>query len=66
MELNDKRVLFLALCVFLLAYGWVGAADYEDALASQRYYCDSVNLYAESRGEIGHPPYNLQINCDEQ
>ena len=66
MELNDKRVLFLALVVFLLAYGWVGAADYEDALASQRHYCDSVNRYAESRGEFGHPPYNLQIKCDEQ
>jgi|DEB0MinimDraft_3_1074331.scaffolds.fasta_scaffold133609_3 hypothetical protein len=66
MELTDRKHLFLALVVFIIAYGLVGTGDFEDALQSQRHYCDSVSRYAESRGEVGHPPYNLQIKCDEQ
>ncbi len=43
---------------FLLAAGWAGQSDYEDAVLAERAYCERVTLYYATAGEQGWPDYN--------
>ena len=56
-----KALLFTAALV--AALGWAGNADVQEAEAHGSLYCDMVELYESSNGELGWPPYDPQINC---
>jgi len=57
-----KALLFTAALV--AALGLAGKADVEDATAHGSLYCDMVALYESSNGELGWPPYDPAINCN--
>lgn len=40
--MKRKLVTIAAFVGFFAAFGFVGAMDYEDAIAAQQFYCDNV------------------------
>ena len=60
-----KTWQILLLCAALLAaLGLAGNADLEEAERQRAHYCEMVDLYHETDGEYGWPPYNG--NCEDQ
>ena len=51
------HVLILGAAL-LAALGLAGNADLEDAERQREQYCDMVDVYHESGGDYGWPPYN--------
>jgi hypothetical protein len=48
---------------FILAYGLAGNGDIEQQRAERDRYCQMVDLWAETGGDAGWPPYNGK--CEE-
>jgi len=42
----------------LIMYGLAGTADVQDEQAQRDRYCDMIELWAETGGDAGWPPYN--------
>jgi len=55
--------LLLAAAI-LAALGLVGNADRHEAERQAEQYCDMVEIYHESGGEHGWPPYNGECEND--
>jgi hypothetical protein len=53
-----------AISAVIVAFGLVGQADYEDAKAQHERYCEMVELYHETGGTSGWPPYDGE--CKDQ
>jgi len=47
-----------------LAYGLAGNADMQEQERQAERYCQMVDLWAETGGDAGWPPYDGE--CDEQ
>ena len=56
------HVLLLGAAV-VAALGLAGNADLEEAERQAEHYCEMVELYHESGGEHGWPPYKGE--CDD-
>lgn len=48
----------LILVGILVVLGLVGQMDYEEAKRQEQHYCDMVQLWKQTNGEQGWPPYN--------
>jgi hypothetical protein len=49
----------IAVIIVVVAYGYVGANDYEDEVKQRDHYCEMV--------KAGHwPAYDDSINCEEK
>jgi len=55
--------LLLAAAI-LAALGLVGNADRHEAERQAEQYCDMVEIYHETGGDAGWPPYNGE--CDDE
>ena len=51
------QVLLLGAAL-VAALGLTGKADLEDAERQRAHYCEMVDVYHESGGDYGWPPYN--------
>ena len=59
-----KRWQAILIGLALLAvYGLVGNGDVQDEQAQRDRYCDMIELWAETGGDAGWPPYNG--NCED-
>ena len=56
--------LLLLGAAMLAALGFVGNADRKEAERHAEQYCEMVEIYHESGGEHGWPPYNGE--CDDE
>jgi len=43
---------------FILAYGLIGTADMQEQERQAEQYCEMVEIWAETGGDAGWPPYN--------
>jgi hypothetical protein len=50
------------LVILILALGAVGRMDLEDAIQSEKHYCDMVKLYKDTGGDAGWPDYENRYN----
>jgi len=56
--LNSRVLAYSAGTVaFIVLAGWAGRSDYEDAQRSERAYCEQVQLYMDTQGQMGWPDY---------
>jgi len=59
-----KRWQAILIGLALLAvYGLVGNGDVQDEQSQRDRYCDMIELWAETGGDAGWPPYNG--NCED-
>jgi hypothetical protein len=57
-------LLALAVVVALISiWAVAGLGDYEEAVRHQQQYCEMVEIYHESGGEYGWPPYQGEDQC---
>jgi len=52
-----KTFYCVSALVLILAVGLEGQKDYEEAKAHNDYYEEMVQLWQDSNGEYGWPPY---------
>jgi len=50
-------IYVIAIAAMLLLYGLVGSADRADAEAERQQYCEMVELWEQTNGDAGWPPY---------
>jgi len=53
------------LILFAAVMGWVGTADVEEEKRQQESYCEMVEIWDESGGEYGWPPYDGREGCQK-
>lgn len=51
------------LILFTAVMGWVGSMDRADAEREQSHYCEMVQLWEETNGDAGWPPYKGKNQC---
>ena len=51
------KVLLIGL-VLVIGYGLAGNADIQNEQAEQTRYCEMLELWNETDGDAGWPPYN--------
>jgi len=52
------KIVYVLICAALLgAYGLIGSMDRADAEQQQDHYCEMVQLWEETNGDAGWPPY---------
>lgn len=53
------KIILIALgfALFLAIMGWVGNADVEEAERQQETYCEMVEIWHNTNGDSGWPPY---------
>ena len=56
--------IITVLFALVATLGLAGKADVQEAEAHGSEYCDMVALYESSNGELGWPPYDPAINCN--
>jgi len=56
------QAILIGLALLAL-YGLVGNGDVQDEQAQRDRYCDMIELWAETGGDAGWPPYNG--NCED-
>lgn len=56
--MNNAISIWVGVLSLLLILGVVGRGDYDDAVATERHYCEMVG------GKLW-PAYNPNINCEE-
>ena len=47
----------IAAALFIGSLALVGTGDYEEAKASHYRYCEMVQIWNETNGDAGWPPY---------
>lgn len=52
------------LVLLILALGWVGSMDLEDAIRADQTYCNMVRDYKRTDGAIGWPDYEERYDRD--
>ena len=53
-----KALVYLLIgAAFIGAYGLIGSMDRADAEQQQSHYCEMVELWQETNGDAGWPPY---------
>ena len=57
------QVLLLGAAL-VAAYGWIGSMDRQDAEREREQYCDMVQLWHDTNGDAGWPPYNGECSDD--
>jgi len=55
--------IITVLFALVATLGLAGKADVQEAEAHGSEYCEMVELYESSNGELGWPPYDPDINC---
>ena len=55
--MSERILLLIGLMVMTVVLGMVGKGDQEEAEAQSKEYCQMVELWHESGGENGWPPY---------
>lgn len=55
--------IITVLFALVATLGLAGKADVQEAEAHGSEYCEMVELYESSNGELGWPPYDPEINC---
>jgi len=55
--------IITVLFALVATLGLAGKADVQEAEAHGSLYCDMVELYESSNGELGWPPYDPDIKC---
>jgi len=59
----NPYLLTAAAAALVAALGLAGKADVQEAEGHGSEYCDMVELYESSNGELGWPPYDPEIKC---
>ena len=55
--MKSWQAMLIGLALLAL-YGLVGSADMQDSQDDRARYCSMVELWAETGGDAGWPPYN--------
>ena len=58
-----KWVYVLIGAVMIGAYGLIGSMDRADAEREQSHYCEMIQLWDDTNGEAGWPPYKGEGQC---
>ena len=58
----ERWKVLLIGAAFLVAMGLAGTADREEAERQRAQYCEMVELWHESGGDAGWPPYEGECN----
>lgn len=61
--LSLKSPVAWLLLMLVAALMMVGQMDYEDEIKSETRYCGMVEMFEESKGDLGWPPYDPSIQC---
>jgi hypothetical protein len=57
--------MIIAGAFFLVAFGIVGQADYEEAERQHDEYCEMVKLWKQTKGEAGWPAFRAgEVSCE--
>ena len=57
--------MIIAGAFFLVAFGIVGQADYEEAGRQHEEYCEMVKLWKQTKGEAGWPAFRAgEVSCE--
>lgn len=57
--------MIIAGAFFLVAFGIVGQADYEEAERQHDEYCEMVKLWKQTNGESGWPAFRAgEVSCE--
>jgi hypothetical protein len=51
------------LILFTAVMGWVGNGDVEEAERQLETYCEMVQIWHDTNGESGWPPYEGEDQC---
>jgi len=51
------------LILFTAVMGWLGNADVEEAERQLETYCEMVQIWQDTNGESGWPPYEGKDQC---
>jgi len=51
------------LILFTAVMGWVGNSDVEEAERQLETYCEMVQIWHDTNGESGWPPYEGEDQC---
>ena len=64
--MNIKHIGYVAAGLFfLVAFGIVGQADYEEAGRQHGEYCEMVKLWKQTKGEAGWPAFRAgEVSCE--
>lgn len=55
--MSERTLLLIGLVALTIILGMAGKSDQSEAEHQQREYCQMVELWHESDGENGWPPY---------
>lgn len=51
------------LVLLILALGTIGRMDFEDAIQSEKRYCNMVKLHKNTHGDAGWPDYKATYDA---
>ena len=58
-----KLVYILIGAALIVAYGLIGSMDRVDAEREQSHYCEMIQLWDDTNGDAGWPPYKGDEQC---
>jgi hypothetical protein len=62
--MNDSHKLLILATLTIIALGFAGKSDTEEAERHHSEYCEMTGLYRDSGGDLGWPDYDPSINCE--